>query len=230
MKRVKCLAWIVSVMGLFSIAGFAQTNGTSSNDIINTVEGPMNAKEYQRLKEAAVAEGAKEYEEKMRHPELLTNPPPSEWPFPNYQTGPGRPLPIKVNFYRTDDHFPAYLLCAYDVEEKTYDQTKEADWFKAALKQIRQSGQNKFPPIKWVAVMIVNRAERGYEQPCKVGAIFKASDVFDSSKNLSQMIVVAAMDRHPFKYDTTQPTPGEQQRWIIVEQHAATNNPTTGSK
>jgi hypothetical protein len=29
-------------------------------------------------------------------------------------------------------------------------------------------------------------------------------------------------------YDTQQPTPGEQQRWVIVERHAATNNPTTG--
>jgi hypothetical protein len=35
------------------------------------------------------------------------------------------------------------------------------------------------------------------------------------------------MDRHPFVYDTQQPTPGEQQRWVIVERHAATNNPTT---
>ena len=63
----------------------------------------------------------------------------------------------------------------------------------------------------------------------KVGAIFKASDVFDSSHDLSQLVAHAEMDRHPFKYDTTQPTPGEQQRWVIVEQHA-TNNPTTGSK
>jgi hypothetical protein len=62
-----------------------------------------------------------------------------------------------------------------------------------------------------------------------VGAIFKASDVFDSSRDLSQLVVEVNMDRHPFKYDTSQPTPGEQQRWIIVEQHAATNSPTAGS-
>jgi hypothetical protein len=52
---------------------------------------------------------------------------------------------------------------------------------------------------------------------------------FNHWRRLSSLIAQAEMDRHPFKYDTTQPTPGEQQRWIIVEQHAATNSPTTGS-
>ena len=68
------------------------------------------------------------------------------------------------------------------------------------------------------------------DQAHKVGAIFKASDVFDSSRDLSQLIASADMDRHPFKLDRQQQTPGEQQRWIIVEQHATTNNPTTGPK
>ena len=69
-----------------------------------------------------------------------------------------------------------------------------------------------------------------FEKSFKVGAIFKASEVFDSSHDLSQLVADAEMDRHPFKYDTHQPTPGEQQRWLIVERHAATNAPTTGSK
>jgi hypothetical protein len=84
-----------------------------------------------------------------------------------------------------------------------------------------------------VAVAIHNRAEQKgvstFEQSFKVGAIFKASDVFDSSCDLSQLTARADMNRHPFKYDPQQPTPGEQQRWLVVEQHA-TNNPTTGSK
>lgn len=234
MKQVKYLVWIVLTAGLSSVLGFAQTNGVSSNAVINTVERPVNAKEYQRAKDAALAEGEREYEEKMRHPELLTNPPPSEWPLPNYQTGPGRPLPNYLNFYTMDDHFPSYLLCEYAVEEKSYNQSNDPKWFKTALKQIRHSGSEKFPPIKWVAVCICNGAEHKdastFEQSFKVGAIFKASDVFDSSHDLSQMISAAAMDRHPFKYDTTRPTPGEQQWWLIVEQHAATNNPTTGPK
>jgi hypothetical protein len=230
MKFAKCLVWVVLAAGLFSVAGFAQTNGISSNGVINTVEGPMNAKDYQRAKEAALAESQKEYEEMIRHPELITNRPPSEWPFPNYQTGPGRPLPICVNFYCINDHYPTYLLCAYDVQETNYDQGNEPKWFKASLKQIRGSGPKQFPPIQWVAVMIVNRAERDNEKCCKVAAIFKTDDVFDSSRDLSQMIANAPIDRQPFKNDSQQPTPGEQQRWMIVERHAATNNPTTGPK
>jgi hypothetical protein len=161
--------------------------------------------------------------------------PPSQFPFPNYDAGPLRPPPILVNVYCMNDHYPDYLLCQYDVDEKNYDRSNEPKSFKAALKQVRHSGPKEFPPIKWVAIIIYNRGDykdenTTFEQCTKVGAIFKASDVFDSSHDLSQMIAAAAMDRHPFKYDTTQPTPGEQQRWIIVEQHAATNLPTAGSK
>lgn len=76
--------------------------------------------------------------------------------------------------------------------------------------------------------MIYNRGEykdenTTFEQCSKVGAIFKAKDVFDSSRKFSQLITDAKMDRHPFKYDQIQPTPGDTQRWLIVERHAATN-------
>jgi len=139
-----------------------------------------------------------------------------------------------VNFYAVDDRYPAYLQCEYDVEEKNYSQSNEPKWFKAALKQVRHYGPTRFPPIKWVAVIINNDAEwtdvSTIDQAHKVGAIFKASEVFDSSHDLSQLVAHAETDRHPFKYDTTQPTPGQQQRWVIVERHAATNNPTTGPK
>lgn len=122
----------------------------------------------------------------------------------------------------------------YDVDEKNYDQSKEAKWFKAALKQIRHSGPEKFPPIKWVAVIVYNRGDykdenTTFEQCSKVGAIFNARNVFNSSSELSQLVALADKDRYPFKYDAKQPTPGEQQRWIIVEQHAATNSPAAGS-
>lgn len=166
----------------------------------------------------------KAYEDRLRG----IPPPPSQFPFPNVEGYAHHPPPDYVNFYAVDDRYPAYLQCEYDVDQKHYSQSNEPKWFKAALKQIRHFGPAKFPPIKWVAVIICNVAEHKdastFEQSFKVGAIFKASDVFDSSKDLSQMIAVATMDRHPFKYDRTQPTPGEQQRWLIVEQHAATNS------
>jgi hypothetical protein len=130
--------------------------------------------------------------------------------------------------------YPDYLQCQYDVDEKNYNQSDEPKWFTAALKQIRRSGPQEFPSLKWIAVIIVNRAgwngASTFEQAHKVGAIFKASDVFDSSHDLSQLIAHADMDRHPFFLDPQRSKyiPIEQQRWMIVERHA-TNNPTKGS-
>jgi hypothetical protein len=114
-----------------------------------------------------------------------------------------------------------------------YDRTRESEWFKAALAGIRKSGSEKLPPIKWIAVIICNRREHKdaatFERSFKVGAIFKASDVFDSSRDVSQLILSAKMDRHPFKYDKHPRIVDEQQHWLIMERHAATNPPTTGS-
>ena len=162
-------------------------------------------------------------------------PPPSQFPLPNYDTGPHRPYPVHVNLYSINDHYPDYLECSYHVDEKNYNQSEEPKWFKVSLKQIRSSGPKEFPPLKWIAVIIINRAEWSgestFEQANKVGAIFKASDVFDSSKDLSQLIAGAEMDRHPFFLDPQQSKyiPMERQRWIIVERHAATNLPTASS-
>jgi hypothetical protein len=210
--------------------------GEGSPNVLSATNAPpqMNSNELAKARAmiaGAMNEGArKEYEDRLRG----IPPPPSHFPFPNVEGYAHHPRPNYVNFYGINDHYPDYLLCEYDVEVKNYDQSNEPKWFKAALKQARRSGPTKFPPIKWIAVAICNVAEHKdastFEQSFKVGAIFKAGDVFDSSRDLSQMIANAQMDRHPFKYDTTQPTPGEQQRWIIVEQHAATNNPTTGPK
>jgi hypothetical protein len=127
----------------------------------------------------------------------MNNPPAKEVPLPNYQAGPLNPRPIHVNFYAINDHYQTYLLCQYDVDEKNYDQSGESGWFQAALKQIRKLGPQKFPPFKWIAVIISNRAEHKdastFEQCHKVGAIFKAGDVFDSSSNLSKLIAGAEM-------------------------------------
>jgi hypothetical protein len=84
--------------------------------------------------------------------------PSSQFPLPNAEAYAHHPLPAYVNFYCINDHYPDYLLCQYDVDEKNYDQSKESAWFKAALKQIRHFGLTKFPPIQWVAVIIKNRA------------------------------------------------------------------------
>ena len=151
---------------------------------------------------------------------------------PNYECGPGRPRPNYLNFYRIDDRFPYYLLCEYPVKEEHYDQSSESGWFKASLEQIRHFGPKKFPAIKWIAVTIRNVAEHKdastFEQSFKVGAIFSANEVFDSSRNLSQLVVEAKLDRHPFMYDTTRKS-YDQQRWLIVERHAAAINAATGS-
>jgi hypothetical protein len=198
-----------------------------SNKITQPPEGLSSNADSPR---PALTEGEKIYEERMRG----VPPPPSFFPFPNPEVGPQRPPPIEINWYAIKDELPDYLLCQYDVDEMDYSQTQEPKWFEAALDQVRHSGPKEFPPIKWVAVMISNRAEdkdvSTAEQSRKVAAIFKAEDVFGSSRDLSQLVAGAAMDHHPFKYDPTQSTPGAQQRWMIVERHAATNNPATGPK
>ena len=174
---------------------------------------------------------AKQREDRIRGIPL----PPSQFPFPNFDGSSQQPMPTHLNFYEINDHYPNYLECTFDVDEKEYSQSDEPKWFKTSLKQIRHSGPKAFPPIEWIAVIIDNRAEykgaNTFDQCFKVGAIFKASDVFDSSSDLSQLVANAAMDRHPFFLDRKRPDlfPAEQQRWMIVERHA-TNNPTTGSK
>jgi hypothetical protein len=157
--------------------------------------------------------------------ERLRNPPPSAWHFPNYECGPMRPPPNYVNFYEIDDRFPSYLLCAYRMDDKQFKQSKESVWFKDSLKQIRKSGPKKFPPLKFIAVIIRNASEHKgastFEKSFKVGAIFKANMVFDNSEDLSQLVDKAVKDRHPFMYDSKQPHPDQQQRWVIVERHAS---------
>lgn len=211
-------------ISMFTGCGKQQQTASGSASLSNQSDS-QSEQERRRALVEAMAYADKEYQEKLHHPELATNIPPSEWPFPNYQTGPGRPLPPCVNFYSMNDPYPAYLLCEYQVDEEHYNQSDEPKWFEASLEQIRGSGAKKFPPIKWIAVIIENRAgwtgASTFEQAHKVGAIFKASDVFSPSCDLSQLVAHADMDRHPFKYDTSQPTPGEQQRWLIVEKQAA---------
>lgn len=209
------------------IPSHQDTNQMSKADSVKN-EAQKNTTYYQRTtNEVAPIDWEKvnkEIDERLRKPR------PSDWPFPNFETGPGLPIPGYVDFYTMDNRFPLYLLCEYPVKEESYDPAKELGWFKEALEQIRRSGPTKFPSIKWIAVIVRNRAEHKgintFEQSFKVGAIFKAGDVFDSSHDLSQLVASAEMDRHPFKYDTQQPTPGEQQRWMIVERYAATNRPT----
>ena len=211
--------------------------GEGSPDVLSATNTPHQVTSSEFSKQtgsndalrAALDYAAKQREDRIRGVPL----PPSAFSFPNPDAGPHLPPPSYVNFYGVDDSYPNYLECVFDVDEITYNQSKEPKWFIESLKQIRHSGPEKFPPIKWIAVLIKNRAEHKdastFEPSFKEGAIFKASDVFDSSHDLSHLVANAVMDRHPFKYDTTQPTSGEQQRWIIVEQHAATNSPTARS-
>jgi len=172
-------------------------------------------KAYQRSKDEALAYTTKDYEEKLRNPLA------KRVPLPNFPSGAGMPRPLGLNFYEERTAYPDYLLCIYDVEEHHYDQSDEAAWLKSALLQIRAHGRGSFPAFKWVAVVICNRAEHKgadtFEESHKVGEIFSSNEVFDRMRDAAQLVARARMDRHPFVYDPTQPTPGQQQRWTIVE-------------
>lgn len=161
---------------------------------------------------------------------------PSQKSLPNFAAGPGLPLPLGMNFYQQDEHYPGYIICTYDVSEKHYDPANEPEWFRAAIVQIRGAGQDRFPSVSWFAIIIVNRAEwhgaSTFEQAHKVGAIFKASDVFYPDNDPLQLIAHATMDRHPFHLDLQKSEyfPSDQQHWLIVERHAATNGVPTSNK
>lgn len=203
-----------------SLPDSPQTNlsGTPIRD-----ERQWTTGDYQRDKEAALRYAAKVREETLR------NPPAKEEILPNFDSGPGFPRPLGVNFYQIDDRYPAYLLCTYDVNENSYESAKEPEWFKAAILQIRASGHQRFPPHKWVAISIFNRSDDkgagNFEQRFKVGAVFNAIDVFDSSTNPLKLIARAEKDPLPFKDN---PKGAQQQRWVIVERHAATNRASIG--
>jgi len=208
-------------IGLCFISGCKKDDKSQSHAAAQS-EGQQDQKSYQRDKEEALDEADKLYEERAKHPQS------NQIRLPNFETGPGRPLPNHVNFYTMDDRFPSYLLCEYAVDEVQYDASKESRWFNDALEQIRLLGPKKFPPIKRIAVAIRNVAEHKdrstFEISFKVGALFSASDVFDASQDSSSLISLAVTNRHPFKFDPQQPTPGQQQRWLIVERDAATNH------
>ncbi|MCF6177304.1 MAG: hypothetical protein L3J71_16230 [Victivallaceae bacterium] len=145
----------------------------------------------------------------------------NSFPLPNYDvTGP------YFNFYMTYKRHPGYLLCRYAVNKVKYDRSMEKHWFKASLEQIRDLGHKKFPPhTKWIAVVISNIAEHKglstFEKSHKVGAIFNADNIFNHSKDLTELISHAKKNQHSIMYDPRKRTPGEQERWLIVEQHAA---------
>jgi len=174
---------------------------------------------------------AKQIENRLRG----VPPPPSQFPFPNVEGWTMHPPPNYVNFYRIDDRYPQYLLCEYPVNEKNYRQVNEPKWFEAALKQVRKYGPTKFPPIEWIAVAVRNVAEHKdastFEQSYKVGAVFPAREVFDSSRDISQLVANAVMNRHPFRYDEQQSTDfsTRPEHWMIVEQHAAAMGAATNS-
>jgi hypothetical protein len=223
MKPVVYLTSVVLAIACCFSLGCGKAGEDSSSTPTQTV-GNFDQQAYQKAKDEALADAQKAYEARAHG--ATTAPP---FRLPN-TFDPEQPIPDYLNFYDINDRYPAYLLCEYSVEQKDYNQSKEAGWFKAALEQVRTSGPKKFPPIQWVAVIIINRAEwKGattFEEAHKVGAIFKASDVFNPSCNLSQLVIHTDMERHPFEYDTSQPTPEGQQRWLIVERHAATNGAT----
>jgi hypothetical protein len=232
-SQTRVLKIICILVCVLSVSCASNHEGSPSSSSATNAPSQMSSNELAKARAELIAalpkSAAKEYEDRLRG----VPPPPSEFPFPNVEGYAHHPRPDYVNFYAVDDRYPAYLQCEYDVDQKNYSQSNEPKWFKAALKQIRHFGPTKFPPIKWIAVIINNDAEwkdvSTIDQAHKVGAIFKASDVFDSSRDLSQLVAGSEMDRHPFKHDTSQATPGEQQRWVIVESSTQPPITTTGS-
>jgi hypothetical protein len=198
-------------------AGTNLATGVRSNAPVNQPEGD------------AALRAALDYAAKVREARLQGKPfPPSMAPLPNFNSGPLLPRPLGINFYSIDDRFTNYLQCTYDVSEQHYDNANEAEWFSAALLQVRGSGIQSFPPIKWVAVVIRNTAEHKseatFEQSFKAAAIFDASDVFDMGQSVQDIVHRSQIDRHPLQY---QPGAKPEQRWLIVEQHFATNQTST---
>jgi hypothetical protein len=147
---------------------------------------------------------------------------------PNFEPGPGRPLPLHRNFYSLHPHYRAYLLCTFDVEDASYRKDTEGEWFREALAQVRSSGASSFPKVDWVAVCIFNRADgnttESFGNGFRGGAVFSARNIFDTNVALSAMVSSAAIDRNPFTNDISLSTPRERQRWLIVERHVATNH------
>ena len=181
-----------------------------------------NEEDSQQSKHAMIEQRRKEALEMMRTGRGRKR----EKRLPNPICGPGRPLPDYVNFYEVHENYPAYLLCTFSVNKQHYDPNNESAWFKSALLQMRSSGPRSFwPTLKWVAVIITNSAEHKgvttFEQSHKVGAIFDLKEVFDSSRDPAALVAQTQTDRHPFVFDVRQPDSWKQDRWMIVERHAA---------
>lgn len=218
----------VRARGIDTMPSVSSATNVSTQMTSSEVTNNPGRSEAQRAYDDYVA---KQIEDRIRG----VPPPPSQFPFPNVEGWTMHPPPNYVNFYRIDDRYPKYLLCEYPVDEKNYKQAKEAKWFEAALKQVRHYGTTKFPPIEWIAVAVRNVAEHKdastFEQSYKVGAVFSAREVFDSSRDISQLVANAVMNRHPFRYDEQQSTDfsTRPEHWMIVEQHAVAMSGATNS-
>ncbi len=197
-----------------STAGEALTREKTQNTHLRESRAHMSSgEEYRREKYKAL-----ERADKLRKEGVGASP---GIPLPNFVSGPGVPRPVGINLYQQREYYPGYLMCLYDVEERRYDPDNEAGWCRAALLQIRGEGPGRFPPFKWVAVIIRNRVDQrlvGYQQAHKAGAIFDLAKVFNPAVDPEQLVSHVKIDRHPLEYDSTRPTPGEQDRWLIVEQ------------
>jgi hypothetical protein len=92
----------------------------SATNTLPQVTTPEFAKQSER---DDAYRAAREYSDKMYEERLRGIPePPSQFPFPNFDDTSQRPEPTHLNFYRINDHYPDYLLCQFDVDEKRYNQ------------------------------------------------------------------------------------------------------------
>jgi hypothetical protein len=186
-------------------------SGGSSTNAGGTAQQTQSDEAYQREKEA-ILQHAEQFRDRS-----IRNPLQETLPLPNPPTGSGLPRPIAVNFYQVYREYPGYLLCLYEVDEIPYRSNDEVKWFTNSLVQIRSQGKARFPKFEWVAVAIFNRADyqgvNTFERCFKVGAIFRADDVFDPGHDFIAVMNTAHMDREPFKYEAAN---NLQQRWLVV--------------
>ena len=141
---------------------------------------------------------------------------------PNYAAGPLNPVPLERNFYEVYERYPGCLLCTYDVDEPAYSSAKEPERLMQALKQVRELGPTKFPPIDKVAVIIKNRAENKdaatFAVSHKVGAVYSARDVFNGALDVRTVVGRSALDHSPLDLQpNASASEGFERRWTVIE-------------
>jgi hypothetical protein len=110
---------VAFLAGCLILWGYSIHGGEGSPSVPSATNAPHQATSPQFIKQSgsndddrAALDAGLKMAAKMREDRIRGVPqPPSQFPFPNYDCGPGRPYPVHVNLYGIDDHYPDYLQC-----------------------------------------------------------------------------------------------------------------------